>query len=683
MNALDPFACREVWVSWAIVKRGGRPTKVPFSVDGKPAKADDSSTWMTRAQAVKAARQNQHQGIGIMFAALDDGQHLGGIDLDACIDDDGAVVPWAREILDLAPSYTEISPSGRGLKIYFLHDPRETLAAAEHWRRGVRRRAMNGGKDHGIEMYLERRYFAVTGRTFEDLDTMTMLTLDRLQAVHEKMEAFQPRPKPKPRPASDHPRRHDSDAARLLDAIDHIPNPDLHWEEFNKIGMAIYAATGGSVEGHAAFEHFSARSSLHEAAATEERWNNYRRSPPKQLSAGTIFHEARLAGWREPERPKGNGHGELPPPSSEEDYGTPSAPPGEAASSRDWGSRRVENKLYREIMREPDDPPAPLVAELVPAEVVGVFIGSGGAGKGITLQTLCTCVASGTAPFFGYAVQQGLSIFWTAEDRKRQLLNRQRRICSALGIEPEVVADHLVLTSYREPDCILWKQGRPTSILMDLLDDAERLKAKLLVIDSASITYGDDEIKRLEVASYLRYLDLYAEKLGCTIIVILHTSRSSDESVERLSSGSTAWVFQGRFALLLRKDKDDDDISSLVVAKINYGRPGLKIDLQWTDDGILTHVPAKDTVDNIRDHADDGKLLSIIDIRWNKADAEPFRKNSGATLRSVMAKEPLNWKTKRTEKCIARLELAGWVGYREGGGKRGWYVTEDGKKQIT
>jgi len=661
MNALDPFARREVWVSWAIVKRGGRPTKVPFSVDGKPAKADDPSTWMTREQAVKAARQNQHQGIGIMFAALDDGRHLGGIDLDACIDDDGAVAPWAREILNLVPSYTEISPSGGGLKIYFLHDPRETLAAAEHWRRGVRRRATNGGKDHGIELYLERRYFAVTGQTFEDLDTMAMVTLDRLQAVHEKMEAFQPRPKPKPRPASDHPRRHDSDAARLLDAIDHIPNHDLHWEEFNKIGMAIYAATGGSVEGHAAFERFSARSSLHEAAATEERWSNYRRSPPKQLSAGTIFHEARLAGWREPERPKANGHGP-PPPISEDEYGGTNEEP-QCTNGRDQGEEprsRLADSFYGNIMDQPDDQPDPLVAEVVPSEVVGVFPGSGGAGKGITMQTLCTCVASTKdVPFLGYAVQQhGVAIFWTAEDRQRQLLNRQGRINKALGLGRHDLANTLVLKSHRGQNCILWLDGKPTRRLLDMLADAEELKAKLLSIDNASICYGDDEIKRLQVAQFLRYLDLWAERLRCTIIVILHTSRTSDDTVERLSSGTTAWVFQARFALLL---KTDDGDSSLTVAKINYGKPGLKIDLKWSDDGVLMAKAAGGVVASIIEHADNKVVFDEITKAWEAGDPLVTKAGADRFAPAYLARMD-RMSQKRAKAAITRLRDLGKIG---------------------
>ena len=82
-----------------------------------------------------------------MLAPLGEGRHLGGIDLDTCIDDEGTVTAWAREIVELMNSYTEVSPSGHGLKIFFTHDQRETQAEGMHWRSAVRRPPPNGGKE--------------------------------------------------------------------------------------------------------------------------------------------------------------------------------------------------------------------------------------------------------------------------------------------------------------------------------------------------------------------------------------------------------------------------------------------------------------------------------------------------------------------------------------------------------
>ncbi len=83
-------------------------------------------------------------------------------------------------------------------------------------------------------------------------------------------------------------------------AVEAIPNPDLQWDDWSRIGMAIWAATGGSEEGAAAFEEWSAKSSKHNAKACRERWQHWFRSPPSKLGFGTLFHEAKQNGWTPP-----------------------------------------------------------------------------------------------------------------------------------------------------------------------------------------------------------------------------------------------------------------------------------------------------------------------------------------------------------------------------------------------
>jgi Primase C terminal 2 (PriCT-2) len=105
-------------------------------------------------------------------------------------------------------------------------------------------------------------------------------------------------------PAPDEPRRspkHRREMSReeidLAELVASIPN-NFDWIEWNRLGMAIYAATGGSEEGFVAFDDLSARSSKYNPHATRERWSNYRRSPPSRIGIGSIVHLAREAGWR-------------------------------------------------------------------------------------------------------------------------------------------------------------------------------------------------------------------------------------------------------------------------------------------------------------------------------------------------------------------------------------------------
>jgi Primase C terminal 2 (PriCT-2) len=79
---------------------------------------------------------------------------------------------------------------------------------------------------------------------------------------------------------------------RLEAAMLMLPNADRHWDEWNKFGMALWRASGGSDEGLELFKRWSANSVKYNEAATKARWQHYHRSPPNRIGAGTIFYAA-------------------------------------------------------------------------------------------------------------------------------------------------------------------------------------------------------------------------------------------------------------------------------------------------------------------------------------------------------------------------------------------------------
>jgi putative DNA primase/helicase len=175
VTPLDALASEPRWVAWRYQLRGGRPTKVPYAPQGGRARADDPGTWGTLAEAEASAAKivnGQGGGIGIQLGDLGGDTYLAGIDLDCCLGEDSTAAPWAETILSAVPSYAEVSPSGRGLKVFFYvacQDVRQFLEriGAQHGQWGVRRDLPGeDARDHGpaIEVYLSHRYFAVTGR---------------------------------------------------------------------------------------------------------------------------------------------------------------------------------------------------------------------------------------------------------------------------------------------------------------------------------------------------------------------------------------------------------------------------------------------------------------------------------------------------------------------------------------
>ena len=71
-----------------------------------------------------------------------------------------------------------------------------------------------------------------------------------------------------------------------------ITNDDLDWETWNKAGMAIFAASGGSRDGFPIFDHFSKKAAKYNAHTTMERWQSYHRSPPTRIGFGSLHHWA-------------------------------------------------------------------------------------------------------------------------------------------------------------------------------------------------------------------------------------------------------------------------------------------------------------------------------------------------------------------------------------------------------
>src|SRR5262249_5962187 len=80
--------------------------------------------------------------------------------------------------------------------------------------------------------------------------------------------------------------------SRVGAAVHVIPNHDLEWDDWNRIGMAIWAATGGSAEGFEIFDSWSRKSLKYDARATSRKWTAYVRSPPTRIGFGTLKHLA-------------------------------------------------------------------------------------------------------------------------------------------------------------------------------------------------------------------------------------------------------------------------------------------------------------------------------------------------------------------------------------------------------
>jgi len=189
---LSDLADRPIWVAWQTEDwpsgKTVKPTKVPYAPDGRRARANVPNTWgiraLAEATAAKLPRPYGLGGIGVEFTHLEAGWRMGGIDLDTCRAQDGTLTPWALEVLARFATYTEVSPSGTGVKVFFIYQDTalpelrpfmDGAAFGKQWKRG------GGEHPPAIEMYLGERYFAITDQRLEDYPAeLQAVSLDTL-----------------------------------------------------------------------------------------------------------------------------------------------------------------------------------------------------------------------------------------------------------------------------------------------------------------------------------------------------------------------------------------------------------------------------------------------------------------------------------------------------------------------
>lgn len=164
------------WVLWKALPQDDDPvvlTKSPFScrLPDQRASSTRPDTWSDFATAAAAYEARETNGAAGLMVAL--GEGLAGVDLDDAIDPaTGLPTPEAQSIIDRMQSYTEVSVSGTGVRIF------------------VRAPEASGKKFGPVEIYSKARFMTVTGKriagtpdTIEDRATQLASLREELEQV--------------------------------------------------------------------------------------------------------------------------------------------------------------------------------------------------------------------------------------------------------------------------------------------------------------------------------------------------------------------------------------------------------------------------------------------------------------------------------------------------------------------
>ena len=136
---------RPQWLGWRASWRAGKWTKLPIDPEtGQVIDATDPARWSTPHRTLEGYRARRLDGVGFGLHASDP---FAAVDLDGCRDpESGVVARWALAIVAELHSYTEVSPSGTGLRIFV----KGSLP-------------VDGRRKGPIEVYQARRFVTVTG----------------------------------------------------------------------------------------------------------------------------------------------------------------------------------------------------------------------------------------------------------------------------------------------------------------------------------------------------------------------------------------------------------------------------------------------------------------------------------------------------------------------------------------
>lgn len=140
------------WIGFKIEERDGKRTKVPYNaITGAFGSSTNPNTWTSFRVAMLGCLKYHFDGIGFCLGySSQDDCYISGVDLDNHGESD--FLEMAKDFIDTLNSYTEYSPSGKGIHIIVKGKKPEGRC-----RKG------------NIEMYGGGRFFTVTGNVIKPL----------------------------------------------------------------------------------------------------------------------------------------------------------------------------------------------------------------------------------------------------------------------------------------------------------------------------------------------------------------------------------------------------------------------------------------------------------------------------------------------------------------------------------
>jgi hypothetical protein len=554
--AIDELRSHNSWVCWTYVDRPGsiKPTKPPVNPhNGRGASHSNPSHWGSHKQAKAATRRYKLVGEGFVLSDKDD---FTGIDLDNCRDPEtGEFAPWVEAVIALGETYTEISPSGRGVRLFARGKVASTTKC----------------DPAGVEIYGKERYLTVTEDHVEGTPIDIRPAPGTLEMLLSRVEAMRPAREEAPRPAphinttprsnagqggggNDFFKNVNDRALQLLGMWVPVLHPGAKYQQSTGAYRVSSRALGRSLQEDLSYHPEGIKD--HGVADMGDA-NQGRRTPidsviehggaPDAIAAAKWLCERigktpESLGWRDVAQ-------------ADEEISrigdkiaeglmkragiAPEPPPQPEPESTAQGGGRQTDPLDGFIFDgdAPLEPPPMLVKKLLPLDGICFVGGQSGAGKTFVVVDLAVSLASGE-PFFGHTVTErvGVAIF-AAEGAStiasRVMVARDQKA----GGEIQPIAWLGAV-----PDLLRAADARAMIARLRAVDarfrETHGVRLGAIVLDTLAATFAlDDENDNSKAAAVIRAMKVMGDALGVVMVPVHHFGKDTQTGLR----GASAW----------------------------------------------------------------------------------------------------------------------------------------------
>lgn len=526
------------WAVWKAVWNDTRKKydKIPYSPQHYGLSTKRVADWgdFDTAATTLALNPTRYAGLGFV---LTDIKGVVGIDLDNCRHD-GQTAPWAREIVQTMGSYTEISPSGNGLRILALGE------FHTDW----------NNHDTGIEVYSGHtpRFLTITGHTKQarpmaqaqphalqelftshrksSVPTATVIALEMPELIAELA-----RPDVADLDVSDPVREfllHGPQAAEDRSGILHTAGVQLYGAGYDDATvLSILAANDHAMDVALAHRHQDPDRALHYL------WVEHcQKAKPK-----AVTKDAMLAGF-------------------DDISGDPELVAAEAEVRAATVQREDRFRLKDTTEFVVRQKASWIVKGLVPNATLGVIYGASGSGKSFFVLDLMAAVAR--------AVQwrdrrvTGARVCWVAAEGQEDMRKRVQAYCLHQGLAPSDLPMEFI-------------DEAPNFLeAADIKAVIKQMRAKgrfdVVVVDTlAQVMAGGNENSGEDMGKVLAYCREITRLTGAMVILIHHSGKDESRGARGWSGLRAAADFEFE---IIRADED----RVATVTKMKGGADGME-----------------------------------------------------------------------------------------------------------